>query len=200
MVELPTQESGGFGHSPRLLGIREQHKRALIFLAEASTVDAPVDKFRRLMASVYFCRAVVELMLESAKMEETTEDRAAVEELVRPLLPRYMLVEKLRIHDFHRFGVVPQKGVFMGGPMKHTAVKGYAVSQLTNKSIETSTTGDSKVSLQRPLLTRGIEVFDDEADEWLPVEKVVLEYVQGVPEAVKAFRSVLKNEYGGKEG
>ena len=63
----------------RFQGILEQFERAKLFLAEARASKDRKDRFRRLVASIYFSRAIVELMLESAVMEVVKIPRDVLE-------------------------------------------------------------------------------------------------------------------------
>src|SRR5437016_5434462 len=92
--------------SHRLQGIREQVERANLFLREATESENPTDAFRRLMAAVYFARAALEIMRESAKAGELTVSTRELDARLGGLLPRYRLIKAIRIRDFHRFGVL----------------------------------------------------------------------------------------------
>ena len=82
--------------------------------------------------AVYPAHAIAELMLEAAKegsfegfkSGSPDENRKAFESAYLADLLNYLLIEAIRIHDFHRFGCVPQKGFFLGGPIKIKGGKG----------------------------------------------------------------------------
>ena len=108
-------------------------------------------------------------------------------------LPRYRLIEKIRIHDFHRFGIVPQAGLmFQGGPVKLKVRAGRAVYSIPSTGPQSVTTGDAKVEEQRPLLQRGYFIFDDEAGEYVSLIQALGDYLSGVPKAVAEFEKLVK--------
>jgi len=168
----------------------EQYERAKMFRREADGYNEPRERFRRLIASVYFARAIVELMLESAEMEIVKVSRPDLERRLVALLPGYMLLEKLRIHDFHRFGVLPRRGQFMGGLVKLRAQGGHAAIALGADGPEISTSGNSKVIGQRPLHMQGEMVFDEEAGQYLTIDQLLDRYLEAVPGAISEFRSL----------
>jgi len=175
---------------PRLQGIIEQYERAKVFRREAQSYNDPRERLRRLMASVYFARAIVEIMLESADMEVVKISRPDLERRLIALLPGYMLLEKLRIHDFHRFGVLPRQGWFMGGLVKLRAQGGHAVIALGADGPEVSTSGNSKVVGQRPLNMEGDMVLDEEAGQYVTIDQVLDRYLEAIPRAISEFRSL----------
>ena len=175
---------------PRLEGIIEQHERAKLFLREAQSYDDPLERLRRLMAAVYFARAIVELMLESADMEVVKISRPDLERRLIELLPGYELLEKLRIHDFHRFGVLPRQGWFLGGGVKLRAQGGHAIITHGAEGPEVSTSGRSQVVEQRWLNMQGELVFDDRAGRYVTIDQVLIRFLEGVPAAISAFRAL----------
>jgi hypothetical protein len=79
-----------------------------------------------MVAAIYSCRAFSELLLEAAdhrelRVEDRYLTRQDVEADLMSRLPFYFLVERIRIHDFHRFGISPPNPqvnqVFIGGPI-----------------------------------------------------------------------------------
>jgi hypothetical protein len=156
--------------SIRLRGILEQYERARFFLAEGKASEDEVARFRRLVAVIYFARAVVELMLECADKQEIAITRAAVESELLKRLPYSPLIERLRIHDFHRFGLLQDACTFLGGPVKITASCGGAELAISSNGIVKATSGSSRIEEHRSLLTRNGEVFDDEGQRWVRVE------------------------------
>lgn len=124
--------------SPRARGIREHLERAQLFFDLAGKEKDPKVRYRLMLGAVYSCRAITELMLEAAEKQEVKnlknpdpkKNRDALERQVTSKLPYYALLERIRIHDFHRFGLVPPdpnfKQMMFGGPMKLAAQKGVA--------------------------------------------------------------------------
>ncbi len=175
---------------PRLQGIIEQYERARLFLREAQQASDPVDRFRGLIASLYFARAIVEIMLEAAVMEVVKVTRDDLEQRLIRILPGYLLIEKVRIHDFHRFGVIPISGISMGGLIKLRAQSGHASLALGPKGPEISTSGQSQVIQQRALCMAGERVFDDESGRYMTLEQLLTPYLEAVPRAIEEFRSL----------
>jgi len=193
--------------SPRLLGIKEQHFRALRFLRLSRSCKKQESKFRNLIAAVYPARAIAELMLESARKQELTGFRNKdmeksardFEQVLEPKLPYYSLVKKIRFHDFHRFGCIPPNpahhNVFLGGPVKLVAKKGKAAIVLTSKGPEYIETGDSSIKQQRPLCTKDGFFFDEVSEQYLSLETILEEYLQAIPKTIAEFESLyFKND------
>lgn len=180
--------------SPRSEGIWEQLDRAQAFLREAKASKDQLFRFRHAIAAAYFGRAVIELMLEAAAKEEVSRSREELEGLLREVLPRYNLIEKIRIHDFHRFGLtLHQRGVLAGGPVKLKVAKAKgstAAIALGPTGLIKTATGASKIVEERVLLTREDRVLDDETGEWLEIDKAVAEFVTALPAAIDRFESL----------
>lgn len=181
--------------SPRMEGIEEQFERAKFFLDESQTSQDRLGRFRRLVASIYFARAIVELMLEAAYKQEVPKSRDDLGQILVKILPHYMLIEKLRIHDFHRFGLLERQGVFIGGPIKLIASQGYASLRITPEGDpESNTTGNSQVRGQRPLTMKGDHVFDEDINGYIPIDSILTEYLSAVPEAIEEFQKLFTQE------
>ena len=131
--ELGFFTPGGF----RGKGIVEQLKRCKWFLSLAVKSDDAEAKHRLLFAGLYAGRAAIEIMLEGALKQElpafrdtddSNKSRKDFENAVKGDIPHYALIEKIRIHDFHRFGCLPPVSnvefQFMGGPMQLIARNG----------------------------------------------------------------------------
>jgi hypothetical protein len=175
---------------PRLSGIAEQIERSLMFFHEALAFTDLPGRFRRLIASMYFARSVVEIMIEAADRQIVNISRAELEKKLAPLLPHYHLVEKIRIDDFHRFGIVPTTGLVLNGPIKLTANNGSAVFTvpLTPGEGRThTTTGRSKVQEQRPLQMVGDRFFDEETNSYFTLDVILKNFLAGVPGALQEF-------------
>ena len=180
---------------PRAFAVKEQRDRARFFLELASGASNVLVRFRLLVAAVYFGRAMVELMLEAARMDELVEDAASLEPRLVNLLPRYNLIEKIRIHDFHRHGVIPRPGFFLGGRVRIKAQgpgSGLQV-QLTQQGPVTTKVGNANVVWNRPLQINDGRIFDEETSEWLSLDQIVSEYLSGADAAVAVFESLRKD-------
>jgi hypothetical protein len=187
---------------PRVRGVREHYARARLFLREALASSDPADRFRRLVAAVYPARAAVEVMLDAAKWQhlnayrnaDGNQSRKDLEAVIAPKLPRYFLLEKVRIHDFHRFGVLPQAGLFLHGPVKLTASRGdagIAVPLTPGEGRTVIETGNSRVQEQRPLQMMGDQVFDEDANAYFGLDKVLADYLDALPAVIEEFERLI---------
>ena len=179
--------------APRLTGVREQVGRAQMHLSEALASSDPTTRFRKLIAAVYPGRAAIEIMREAAIQDELTVNRDDLDERVGAVLPRHQLIQAIRFHDFHRFGVMPRPGVLVGGPMRlKSSKRGVAQVQFPPSGPQITTSGNASVILNRALQTDGDWVFNDATCEWVPIELAVREYVEGLPAALAIFEGLRK--------
>ncbi len=181
--------------SRRLDGVREQFKRASLFLRQAKDMPAGQDRFRYLIASVYFARAAIEIMLEMAKQGEVRVTREALETQIKERLPRYDLLYRVRIHDFHRFGVLPSSSLFLGGPLTLKAKGGSAMVQVTPHGLRTTCTGDSCVSRkeqEKVLQMNGENVFDEEKKLWVRLGRALDQHLEAMPKAISYLEELLE--------
>jgi hypothetical protein len=180
-------------------GIREHFIRAVMFNNLAIQIGEPANKFRVMIAAIYSCRAIAELMLERADREELTVDRVELKELLAKSLPFFNLVERIRIHDFHRYGLFPPNpGVRMisgRGPIKITASGGVAGLQYTSDGPKMTVTGNSKIQGQRPLFDADGLFFDEESQVHVSLSQILAEYLKAAPSAVDEYEKLL-NEKG----
>lgn len=180
-------------HRVRLAGVREHLERVRLFLGRAHAEINPAVRFRLLLAAVYSCRATTELMLEAAEKQEIStfktadnkSNRAALEAHIAPRIPFYYLIERIRIHDFHRFGIRPpdpnRREVMFGGPAK---VLGNAALSITSQGPVATTAGEGRVELQRPLLVDDGQFFDDGEKRFVSLEEIVTTFLEKVPYVV----------------
>lgn len=186
---------------PRMQGIYEQYKRAKRFVRLAYRCKKPRSRFNNLIAAVYPACAIVELMLEAAKKQELKQfqnkDNAEAsgnqfKAKIVPRLPYYYLLYKIRIHDFHRFGCLPPsqryKIEFIGGPIKLKAKKGSASLSLMPEGPRFTATGISSIKEERPLYTRNGLFFDEESGEYVPLDKILDDFLSAVPDVITYFK------------
>lgn len=185
--------------SPRIRGIREQYKRARRFMRLARRCKQTTSRFRNLIAAVYPARAIVELMLEAAEKQElkpfqnkdAKRSREDFEKKLVPKLPHYYLLEKIRIHDFHRFGCIPpdpkKREVFWGGPIKLIANRGSARLELTKKGPQLVLTGNSSAKQQRSLYTDDGHFFDDTSGKFLQLDEILEDFLRAVSSVIADF-------------
>jgi len=186
--------------TPRIQGIHEQYYRARRFLQLAHRCKKARSRFTNLIAAVYFAQAIVELMLEAAEKQElrlfrnkdAQESRKKFKEKLAPTLPHYYLIEKIRIHDFHRFGCIPpspkRREVFFDGPTKLIAKGGIAALRITPKGPEIVLTGNSNAKEQRPLYMDDGRFFEEESKKLLSLEEILGDFLGAVPSAIAEFK------------
>ena len=174
----------------RLAGVREHLERVRMFLGIALVQVHQPTRFRFLLTAVYSCRAITELMLEAAEKQEITtfraaddkSNRAALEAHISPEIPFYDLIERIRIHDFHRFGIRPPdpnyREVSFQGPMR---VLGGAGFILTSQEPVVTPPGVGRVEFQRPLLINDGLFFDDEEKRFVSLEEIVTAFIKKIP-------------------
>jgi len=185
--------------SPRIQGIHEQYKRARRFMRLARRCRQSTSRFTNLIAAVYPARAIVELMLEAAEKQElkpfsnkdAKRSRKDFEEMLAPKLPHYYLLEKIRIHDFHRFGCIPPdpkyRRLSFGGPIKLIANKGSAAIMVTSEGPQLTLTGNSSDKQQRPLYTDDGRFFDDTSGKLLQLDEILDDFLRAVPGVIADF-------------
>ena len=177
---------------PRLAGMREHVERFRMFLALARKADDAVVQFRFLMAGIYFARGIVELMFDAADKKQVRATRVEFKERLLRELPWYALIERIRIHDFHRFGVLPpnpkMKVLFGGGPMKLWARRGATVYSIPRTGPQAHVTGVSGgIEEQRPLVINDGKFFDDETQRYVSLEQILSDYLDAAPSLIEEF-------------
>jgi len=162
-----------------------------MFLDLARRTSEPATRFRFLMAGVYSARAIVELMLDAAEEGLLCVNRDQLKDVLARELPWYNLIEKIRIHDFHRFGLTApdpkMKGVFYGGRLKIVARKGKAIYTVGLRGPQKEVTGASEINEQRPLLRSNGTFFDDESRRYVSLEEILTDFAEAVPSVVAQF-------------
>ena len=175
-------------------GIREHFVRACLFFNTGMQTPDYANRFRILIASVYSCRAIVELMLEQADREELTIGREELKELLTNALPHYGLIERIRIHDFHRYGLVPpnpqMKMVTAHGPITLKASKGSAVLQQTASGPKITCTGNSSVKMRRALFSADGTFYDEDTGSQVSLDQIIKNYLSAVSGAVEEFEKL----------
>lgn len=162
----------------------------LLFGLAKATEDS-VTKFRLMVASIYSARAIVELHYEAADKEQLAITREGLKSTLKSKLPWFDMIERIRIHDFHRFGVIPPdpclKVLFQGGPIKLRAQKGVAIYSIPADGPKITVTGDSKVDEQRPLLSKDGAFFDDDKRQFVTLEQIISDFLAAVPTVIDEF-------------
>ncbi|MBC8382895.1 MAG: hypothetical protein H8E22_03640 [Candidatus Cloacimonetes bacterium] len=177
--------------NPRVSGINEHHKRIQTFLELARDSKDPNTIFRLHIACIYFARGIIELIFEAADKEQISSSREQLKETLPAKLRWYNLIERIRIHDFHRFGIIPPnpdvKIFFQGGPIKLKAKNGTAAYSIMPKGPKIETTGDSSVKQQRPLITDDGRFFDEDTETIVTLENILKDFLLDVPKVIKEF-------------
>lgn len=92
--------------NPTLRGIVEHLERARLFATGADAATSLQDAFRYWIAATYSVRAILQLLRDAAKRGELHVDAQRLDRFLEERFPRYRLVRRLRIDDFHRFGLL----------------------------------------------------------------------------------------------
>ena len=188
--------------SPRMQGIYEQYRRARHYLQLARRCKKPVSKFTNIITAVYPSRAIIELMLEAADEQEinipqnndTKNARCALESTISKIIPYCFLVEKIRIHDFHRFGCIPpskkRTRISIGGPIKLTSNKGIVSLIIKDEQLKSIVTGETSIKEQRSLcIKNGLLFFDEDSKRYIPLDEILDDFLSAIPKTIKVFKS-----------
>ncbi len=185
--------------TPRIQGIQLQYRRAKRFVQLANRCRNTTSKFTNLIAAVYPACAIIELMLYAVEVQEIKPFPDSIKEKRRKefkqelfnMLPYSSLLEKIRIHDFHRFGCLPPSQThiheFVGGPIKLKANKGMVSLSLLSKGTKLTVTGNSSFEEQRSLDTRNGSFFDDKSRQYVTLDRILNDFLSEVPNAITKF-------------
>jgi hypothetical protein len=184
-------------YKPKHPGVIEHFQRAVLFYNTAKGAPEIKSQFRVLMAAVYSCRAIYELIFEHArdpkwsadKVGEMSINRDELKAIFEAKVRHFALVERLRIHDFHRHGIqapIPGWNVQRGaGPIKLKANKGAAYLTQTANGPERIVTGNSKIEEQRSLFEDNGRFFDEKTEEYVELHRIVSDYLTDISDAVE---------------
>jgi hypothetical protein len=136
-----------------------------------------------ILASVNSSRAAIEITLTEwdtvYKRGDTKLFLIEAEEKVR----RFKLISTLRVHDFHRQAIqLKPNSMSIFGPIKmktgtqSNSLVGISVEPLTHVIVETKIRNAS-VSYDRPIQTSGLNVFDNETQDYVPLTQAIAEYL-----------------------
>ena len=78
----------------------------------------------------------------------------------------------------------------MQGPISMVTSEGTTSFALTAEGPAFKSTGHSRLIWRRALVLREDAAFDDEAQEFVPLEKIVSDFLQAVPSAIEEFKSL----------
>lgn len=185
----------------RIRGIEEQYQRAIWFINLSPQALDPKARFRLEIGAVYPARAVVELMLESAESQElhayrdneSGKSRRTFENDLKSRVAHYALIEKIRIHDFHRCGILPpemeRQEMHFQGPIKLISDKGPAIVSIGQNGLQASLSGNSSVKDRRSLCIDGGMIYDESGGGFLHLRDILVAYLTSMREAISWFRN-----------
>ena len=181
---------------PRVSGVQEHYERIQTFLDLACKSKEPTVIFRLQVASIYFARGIIELMFEAADKDVLNTSRDQLKETLPEKLRWYNLIERIRIHDFHRFGLIPPKPnmkiLFQGGPINLHANKGRATYSIPPTGPKKEVTGDSRIDEQRPLISNDGRFYDDDTNKYVEIDQILKDFLRDVPAVINEFKKDLK--------
>jgi hypothetical protein len=179
---------------PAVRGIVEHLDRATLFDSEARAAPGPTAAFRHWIASVYFLRAAVELMRESAIRGELTVDLPQLDRVIATLVPRWRLVHRLRIRDFHYYGVLGPGHMQLEFQLRLPALGQGNIHFRVNPSRPGLRCEISDGSRNyKYFLTSGFLVQDHLEPRPILLPRLVDEQLRQIPRALHAFVQVLRS-------
>ena len=185
----------GFLADPRILGMKEHLHRIKRFSRNAKRCKKQESKFRNLISAIYPARAIAELMFECADKKLINQSRDDLKKWFEEEISFFLLIEKIRIHDFHRFGCLPPskkyKTLFIGGPIKLRASSGYASIQMSPKGKTTVTTGNSSIAEQRPLYNDDGLFYDESSDSYKKLDDIIEKHTQSLEKIISKFEKLI---------
>ncbi|MDI6450190.1 hypothetical protein [Anaerobaca lacustris] len=181
---------------PRLAGLWEHYKRVVFFHTLTETCPDVTPKFRLPLAGVYSAQAVAQLMYETADKQQLSQTREELKTYLQQHIRWYDLIERIRIHDFHRVGIVPPdpqlKTMTLAGPVKLRARKEVAVYQVPSEGPRKLTTGNSSIKEQRPLLAVDGRFFDENTRQYVPLSQILSDFLTDGSEVITHFEKNLR--------
>ena len=181
---------------PRVSGVQEHYERIQTFLDLVCKSKEPAVIFRLQVASIYFARGIIELMFEAADKDQLNASRDQLKKTFSQKLRWYNLIERIRIHDFHRFGLIPpnpnMKMLFQGGPIKLHASKGRATYSIQPTGPKKEVTGDSRIDEHRPLISDDGRFYDDNTNKYVAIEQILKDFLCDIPAVINEFKRDLK--------
>jgi hypothetical protein len=179
---------------PAVRGILEHHERAYLFAAEAAAAPGPRASFRHLMAAVYSLRGAVELMRETADRGELRVGRRQLERMVDSLMPRARLIRRLRIRDFHHYGVMGPLHMMLEFQIRLPAYGHGGVTFYVNPWNPRLRVGISDRSRNYSFfMTSGLLVQDEREPLPITLGQLVVEQLQQLPGTLNAFIGLLRS-------
>ena len=181
----------------RLSGIREQLQRAELHLGGAHAEKEYDAAFPQLMAAVYPARAALELMREAAKAGELTIGIKELDQLVAQAIPRYRLIQAIRIRDFHHYGIQGGGRMLLTFQIRMPPL-GHAEFSMYPNPLDTR----ARLSISDPssphkfLLTSDVVVQDEKEPAAIPYWVLLREYLDGMKAFLPTFEGLLRKAAG----
>ena len=175
----------------------EQFERAAFFYNVGASFKDRIYKFRYMMASLYFARSICEIMLESAKQGNLAISQNTLKKEFNTSIPRYELIQLIRIHDFHRCVVLEREGqLHISGPIHIKAGRHLAsVKMKPEGGIKVEEHGESRVDLNRALQQHNGRFWDESNEDYISLDKALVEYLERIPKAIEFFKQNIKPVY-----
>jgi hypothetical protein len=158
--------------------------RAEFFLVNALQIDDIVKFNWLLMSGVNSARAAVEIVLTDWDRVYKKGDTDIFLSDAEVKIRHFLLIATIRVHDFHRSAVhLKPNAVMLHGPIKTktgsqpNSMVGIFIDPETAKLKEIKTRNAS-IKYDRPLQTRGIEVYDFAIDTYVPLHVALQEYLE----------------------
>jgi len=178
-------------------GLNAKYRRARTLLDGALACTDRTSRFDKLVSAIEPAVGIPE-QITQARQGRFREIRIGKSELRRHLigeLPHLELLEKLRIHDFHRAGLTAPAGTTtIHGEIRLEArgPGGFAQHGLTwpdNKPITRHSAGGS-VTLDNKMVYQHEDTFLDETmGQYFSLEVLLSEFLEKAPVVIEWFRS-----------
>lgn len=174
--------------------VSTHERRALAFYQDAINAQNPDDCDRYLAAAVENAIGVVESMIHE------TGKRDQVIDLAKRMLPRYGLLKRVRIHNFHRRPLphMDSSGhhlTYTQGPITLTTgeeIDSFSAIRLTPSGLDSETVGGGKVDFKGGETERELTIVDgrlkDPAGDEVALTTALEEFLANVPRFVEAAR------------
>jgi hypothetical protein len=157
--------------------------RAEFFLISACEAEDILVFNWLILASVNSSRAAIEITLTEwnavYKKGDTKLFLTEAEEKIR----RFKLLSTIRVQDFHRQAIqLKPNSISIFGPIKmktgtqSNSLVGLSVDPVSHLMVETKIRNAS-ISYDRPIQTNGLNVFDNETQEYVPLTQAIAEYL-----------------------
>lgn len=143
---------------------------------------------------MYSLRAAIELMRETAKRGELNVGVDRLDQLVDSLMPRCRLIRRLRIRDFHHYGVLGPRHIMLQFQIRLPAYGHGGVAFRVDPSNPRLRVQISDRSRHYSFfMTSGLLIQDELEPAPLSLRRLVAEQLQQLPRTVSAFVGLLRS-------